>query len=79
MDSQLITLEEDTQNANVIKELVIQKLYDNGVLNEEQAKAYVEKWQVVIVKPTWFKRWMEKFVLTKTDSYRYKYVKFEDY
>jgi hypothetical protein len=78
MDSQLITLEEDTQNANVVKELVIQKLYDNGVLDDEQAKAYIEKWQVIVYKPTWFKRWMEKFITTNKDTYRYKYVKFED-
>lgn len=78
MDSRLITIEEDTLNANVVKELIIQKLYDNGVLNEEQAKTYVEKWQVIVYKPTWFKRWMEKFVTTNKDTYRYKYVKFED-
>lgn len=78
MDTQLITLEEDTLNANVVKELVIQKLYKDGMLNEEQALTYIEKWQVVIFKPTWFKRWMEKFVTTNKDSYRYKYVKFED-
>ena len=78
MDSRLITIEEDTLNANVVKEIVIQKLYDNGVIDDEQAKAYVEKWQVIVYKPTWFKRWMEKFVTTNKDTYRYKYVKFED-
>jgi hypothetical protein len=78
MDTGLITLEEDTLNANVVKELVIQKLYDNGVIDDEQAKAYVEKWQVIVYKPTWFKRWMEKFITTNKDTYRYKYVKFED-
>ena len=78
MDTRLITLEEDTLNANVVKELVIQKLYDNGVLDDEQAKAYIEKWQVIVYKPTWFKRWMEKFITTNKDTYRYKYVKFED-
>ena len=78
MDSQLITLEEDTQNANLIKEAVISRLHNDGVLNEKQAKAYVEKWQVIIIKPTWFKRWMEKFIPTNTNNYRYKYVKFED-
>jgi hypothetical protein len=78
MDHRLITLEEDTQNANLIKEAVISRLYNDGVLNDEQALTYIEKWQVVIFKPTWFNRWMEKFVLTNTDSYRYKYVKFED-
>ena len=78
MDSQLITLEEDTQNANLIKEAIISRLYNDRVLNEKQASTYIEKWQVVIIKPTWFKRWMERFVLTNTNSYRYKYVKFED-
>jgi hypothetical protein len=78
MDAQLITLEEDIQNANLIKESIISRLYLDGVLNEKQATTYNEKWQVVIIKPTWFKRWMEKFISTNTNSYRYKYVKFED-
>jgi len=78
MDTQLIILEEDIRHANFIKEAVISRLYNDGVLNEEQALTYIEKWQVVIFKPTWFKRWMEKFVTTNKDSYRYKYVKFED-
>jgi hypothetical protein len=78
MDAQLITLEEDIQNANLIKESIISRLYLDGVLNEKQATTYNEKWQVVIIKPTWFKRWMEKFIPTNTNSYRYKYVKFED-
>jgi len=78
MDTQLITLEEDIRNANLIKESVISRLYKDGVLNDEQASTYIEKWQVVIIKPTWFKRWMEKFTPTNTNSYRYKYIKFED-
>jgi len=78
MDTQLITLEEDIRHANLIKEAVISRLYNDGVLNDEQASTYIEKWQVVIFKPTWFKRWMEKFIPTNKDSYRYKYVKFED-
>jgi hypothetical protein len=79
MDSRLITIEEDTLNANVVKELIIQRLHDNGLLNDEQAIEYMEKWQVVIVKPTWFKRWMEKFMFTTNENrYIFKYVKFED-
>jgi hypothetical protein len=78
MDTQLITLEEDIRNANLIKEAVISRLYKDGVLNDEQATTYNEKWQVVIIKPTWFKSWMEKFIPTNTNSYRYKYIKFED-
>jgi len=78
VDPQLITLEEDIQNANLIKEAVISRLYKDGVLNDEQATTYNEKWQVVIIKPTWFKSWLEKFISTNINNYRYKYIKFED-
>ena len=44
MDHRLITIEEDTLNANVVKELIIQRLHDNGLLNDEQAIEYMEKW-----------------------------------
>ena len=79
MDHRLITLEEDTQNANVVKESVIKKLHDNGLLTDEQAIEYMEKWQVIIIKATWFERWMEKFIPTiNKNRYVFKYVKFED-
>lgn len=37
----------------------------------------MEKYQIVIVKKTWFKKWMDKFSDNKEDFYVYKLVKFE--
>ena len=78
VDSMLLTLEEDIKNANAVKDLVIQRLLDDKVITDQQAEDYADKWQVIIIKPSWFERWMEKLKIKTPNSYRFKYVKFED-
>jgi len=78
VDSMLLTLEEDIKNANTVKDLVIQRLLDDKVITDQQAEDYADKWQVIIIKPSWFERWMEKLKIKTPNSYRFKYVKFED-
>ena len=78
LDSMLLSLEEDIKNANTVKDLVIQRLVDDKVLTDQQAKDYADKWQVIIIKPTWFERWMEKLNIKTSNNCLYKYVRFED-
>jgi hypothetical protein len=78
VDSMLLTLEEEIKNANTVKDLVIQRLVDDKVLTDQQAGDYADKWQVIIIKPSWFERWMEKLNIKTPNNYRYKYVRFED-
>jgi hypothetical protein len=78
LDSMLLTLEEEIKNANTVKDLVIQRLVDDKVLTDQQAGDYADKWQVIIIKPSWFERWMEKLNIKTPNNYRYKYVRFED-
>jgi hypothetical protein len=78
VDSMLLTLEEDIKNANAVKDLVIQRLLDDKVITDQQAEDYADKWQVIIIKPSWFESWMEKLNIKTPNSYRFKYVKFED-
>ena len=79
MDSNLITLEADTENANTVKDVVLNRLLADNVITEEQAKDYSEKWQVIVVKKGWFKKWLDVFCKGKEkDNYFYKYVRFED-
>jgi hypothetical protein len=78
VDSMLLTLEDDIKNANVVKELVIERLVKDKVIASQQAEEYADKWQVIIIKPAWFERWMEKLNIKTPNSYRFKYVKFED-
>jgi hypothetical protein len=78
LDSMLLSLEEDIKIANTVKDLVIQRLLDDKVITDQQAEDYADKWQVIIIKPSWFERWMEKLNIKTPNSYRCKYVKFED-
>jgi hypothetical protein len=78
VDSMLLTLEEEIKNANTVKDMVIERLMDDKVITSQQAEDYVDKWQVIIIKPAWFERWMEKLNIKTPNSYRYKYVRFED-
>ena len=78
VDSMLLTLEEEIKNANTVKDLVIQRLVNDKVLTDQQAGDYADKWQVIIIKPSWFERWMEKLNIKTPNNYRYKYVRFED-
>ena len=78
VDSMLLTLEDDIKNANTVKELVIERLVKDKVITSQQAEEYADKWQVIIIKPSWFERWMEKLNIKTPNRYRFKYVKFED-
>jgi hypothetical protein len=78
VDSMLLSLEGDIKNANTVKDLVIQRLLDDKVITDQQAEDYADKWQVIIIKPSWFERWMEKLNIKTPNSYQFKYVKFED-
>lgn len=79
MDSELLNLDSHIKNANSVKEIVISRLLTDGVISEEKAKEYTEKWQIIIFKSNWFKRW---FSIFRKDSdlneYIFKFVKFED-
>lgn len=77
MDSMLISMEEYTVNANTVKNSVLERLQIDGVITEQQAEDYSEKWQIIIIKTNWFTSWLNKFKKEK-DSYQCKYVKFEE-
>jgi putative heme iron utilization protein len=78
IDSELIELESNTKNANSVKEIVIATLLENGIINEEQASEYVNNWQVIIFKRSWFERWANFFKKDDLNAYQYKFVKFEE-
>jgi len=50
MDSQIIELEQDTVNYNVVKEIVIKKLIEEGSLSIESGEEFIDRCQVVVVK-----------------------------
>lgn len=78
MENTLISQDEaHILNANEVKELVIGRLVTDELITPEQGSDFVEKWQIIIIKPSWFKRWANKLNIIDNNK-RYKIIKFED-
>jgi membrane peptidoglycan carboxypeptidase len=76
----LTEIEGFTENANSVKELVLSKLYTDGIITMEQYNEYCDLYQVIVIKSSWFKKWKSIFKPNeKKDEgvYQFKYVKFE--
>ncbi len=62
MDQQLLELENDMSNYQKVKELILQKLVLEGLLNEDDADEFDERCQILVYKGTWFSKWFDKNV-----------------
>lgn len=70
MDRQLLELEQDMSNYQKVKELVLSKLVQEGLLEQDDANEFDERCQVLVYKGTWFSKWFDKNV--NVDSNRDK-------
>jgi len=78
IDNTLLDIQNYIEDANSIKDIVLHRLLVDGIINDEQAIEYSEKWQVIVIKKSWFKKWTEKFSNYNVTNYLFKYVRFED-
>ena len=62
MDQQLLDLEQDMSNYQKVKELVLSKLVQEGLLEQDDANEFDERCQVLVYKGTWFSKWFDKNV-----------------
>lgn len=62
MDNQLLGLETDMSNYQKVKELILQKLVSEDLLNQDDADEFDERCQVLVYKGTWFSKWFDKNV-----------------
>ena len=63
-------------NANAVKTMVLEKLYSEEIISKEIFEEYEALYNVIIIKPNWFKSWVNKFKKDDLKGYVYKYVKF---
>ena len=62
MDQQLLSLETDMSNYQKVKELILQKLVQENLLDQDDADEFNERCQVLVYKGTWFGKWFDKNV-----------------
>ena len=75
-----VDIETHVKNAEVVKEMVIGCLVQEGHINQETAEKFLAEWNVVVIKNSWYSRWWQKLTNKSNgdteDRYRYKIVKF---
>jgi polyhydroxyalkanoate synthesis regulator phasin len=64
----MIDLESQMQNYNKVKELVLSKLVDDGLLDQDDANEFSDRCQVLIYKGKWFSKWFDKNMKTETNT-----------
>ena len=62
MDAHLLQLEQDMNNYQKVKELILSKLVDEDLLSQDDANEFDERCQVLVYKGTWFSKWFDKNV-----------------
>lgn len=71
---------DETENANTVKNTVLEKLYKDDVIDKETFKEYKENHHMLIGKYSWYNSWYEKVKSLGQDidskNYFYKFVKF---
>lgn len=78
LDQAILNLEENTINANSVKNAIFKKLYQDKIITEEQYEELVIKYNIIIVKKGWFKIWLEKREKNENpDAYIYKVIEME--
>lgn len=60
MDQQLLELESDMSNYQKVKEIVLSKLVQEGLLEKDDADEFDERCQILVYKGTWFSKWFDK-------------------
>lgn len=78
LEGMLINLPESTVDANLIRDIVMKQLLADKIVTEEQFNHYLQDWQIVLFKTSWFKHWANKMFSKEEDRnvWRYKFVKF---
>jgi polyhydroxyalkanoate synthesis regulator phasin len=58
----------DMENYNKVKELVLGKLVDDGLIDQDDANEFNDRCQVLVYKGKWFSKWFDKNMKSETNS-----------
>jgi hypothetical protein len=58
----------EMENYNKVKELVVAKLVNEGLLEQDDANEFNDRCQVLLYKGKWFSKWFDKNMKSETNS-----------
>ena len=76
MEDELIDMKSNIFNAETVKALVLDKLLEDDIITKETHEIYYTQYYLIIIKPNWFKIFINKFNKESEKNFVYKYVKF---
>jgi hypothetical protein len=65
----------EMENYNKVKDLVLAKLVDEGLLDQDDADEFTDRCQVLLYRGKWFSKWFNKNIKTETNSPDTYYMK----
>jgi polyhydroxyalkanoate synthesis regulator phasin len=71
----MIDLTSEMENYNKVKDIVLAKLVDEGLLDQDDANEFSDRCQVLAYKGKWFSKWFDKNMKTETNSPDTYYVR----
>lgn len=79
----MMDLTTEMSNYNKVKEIVLNKLVQEGLLEESDAKEFAERCQVLVYKGKWFRNWFDKNIKAenpeaKEDSYYIRMIELKE-
>ena len=79
MEAQLISLEDNIQNFNKVKNLIVAKIVEEGYMSEEEGEEFVDRCQVMLYKGTWFTNWFKNNMQEKDEKgWYFKIIEMHD-
>lgn len=65
----------DIQNYNKVKDIVLNKLVSEGLLDQGDAQEFSERCHVLVYKGNWFTNWFKKNVSSKEGDEKNYYIR----
>jgi polyhydroxyalkanoate synthesis regulator phasin len=65
----------DMENYNKVKELVVARLVDEGLIDQDDANEFNDRCQVLVYKGKWFSKWFDKNMKSETNSPETYYIR----
>ena len=75
VDEALLQMSGDIKNAQAIKDMVINQLFEDDFISADERDRYMMKFQVIIIKKSWWNNWRKIFGEDSSSGYHYRLVK----
>lgn len=76
MDQIQVDMESFINNGQSAKELTVNTLLNLGHITPETASEFLDNYQIILVKPSWYKRWVDNVFKKEKEGWVMKIVKF---